>query len=83
MLQSHTSNSAPNTDGPFLNAVREGSVVAWVQVRVDERAGDAVEGGGVVRILEVLCERLLPRLPGRKFNNMFRNLRNAEEAVMG
>ena len=34
-----------------LNAVREGPVVAGVQVGVDERAGDAVKGGSVVRIL--------------------------------
>ena len=75
--------NAPLLSSNASNAVRKGPVVAGVQVRVDERAGDAVEGGGVARILEVLGERPLPRLPGRKFNSMFRNLRNAEEAVMG
>ena len=34
-----------------LDTVREGPVVGGVEVGVDERAGDAVKGGSVVRIL--------------------------------
>ena len=67
-LQHPTSISGLNPGGPSSNnasnTVREGPVVAGVQVGVDERAGDAVEGGGVVGIFEVLGERPLPRLTG-------------------
>ena len=42
--------------------LREGPVVGGVAVRVDERAGDAVEGGAVVRLLQVRRQRPRPRL---------------------
>ena len=46
--------SRGTTIGNTLYAVWKWPVVAGVQVGVDERAGDAVEGGGVGWILEVL-----------------------------
>ena len=49
---------------------REGPIVAGVQVSVDECASDAVKGGGVVWILEVLGQRPLPRLTGGQFNSI-------------
>ena len=61
---------------------REGPIVAGVQVSVDECASDAVKGGGVVGILEVLGERSLPRLTGGwQFNSIKKYLQAVKQFV--